>query len=44
VLGELQKLAQLLDTAQDKIGLMLMDEQLPLRIHRKRVTPDSGAQ
>jgi transcriptional regulator with XRE-family HTH domain len=38
VFGEIQKLAQLLDTGEDEIGLVLMDEQLPKRI-RARKTP-----
>lgn len=42
VFGEIQSLAQLLDTAKDDIGLTLMDEQLPKRIRRKRTTV-SGA-
>ncbi|MGN6230479.1 MAG: helix-turn-helix domain-containing protein [Trinickia sp.] len=43
VLGELQKITHLLDTASDEIGLALMNEQLPQRVHRKRVKSDSGA-
>jgi transcriptional regulator with XRE-family HTH domain len=34
VFGELDALANLLDTAQDEIGLTLMDEQLPKRIRK----------
>lgn len=30
--GELQCLAELLDTSHDEIGLTLMDEQLPQRV------------
>lgn len=41
VFGELDKLDHLLDTPQDSVGLVLMDENLPQRI-RKR-TRDSGA-
>lgn len=41
VFGELDKLDHLLDTSQDSIGLVLMDEKLPQRI-RKR-TRESGA-
>lgn len=43
VLGELEKLNDLLDTAKDDIGLLLMDEQLPQRIRRKQPTAGSGA-
>jgi transcriptional regulator with XRE-family HTH domain len=35
VFGETQALAQLLDTANDDIGLALMDEQLPKRVRTK---------
>jgi DNA-binding XRE family transcriptional regulator len=38
VFGEIDKLAQLMDTGVDPIGLVLMDEQLPKRI-RQRKTP-----
>lgn len=43
VLGELDKITGLLDTASDDIGLSLMNEQLPQRVRKKRVEPDSGA-
>lgn len=43
VLGELGKIAQLLDTVSDEIGLTLMNEQLPQRVRRKRIKSDSGA-
>lgn len=43
VLGELDKIHSLLDTASDEIGLVLMNEQLPQRVRRKRVTAESGA-
>lgn len=43
VLGEIEKLNQLLDTAKDDIGLMLMDEQLPRRIRSRKPSPESGA-
>lgn len=43
VFGELNKLEALLDTANDDIGLMLMDAQLPQRVRPKRLTPESGA-
>jgi transcriptional regulator with XRE-family HTH domain len=35
VFGEVQALANLLDTAHDDIGLTLMDEQLPKRVRSK---------
>ena len=38
VFGDIDKLAQLMDTSADQIGLILMDEQLPKRI-RMRKTP-----
>ena len=38
VFGEIYKLAQLMDTGVDPIGLVLMDAQLPKRI-RQRKTP-----
>lgn len=43
VFGQLDKLDQLLDTPQDTIGLILMDEQLPQRVRKSRQTPESGA-
>lgn len=44
VLGELDKINGLLDTASDDIGLTMMNQQLPLRVRKKsRVTPESGA-
>ncbi len=43
VFGEIQALAQLLDTAQDEIGLTLMDSQLPKRVHGKTGKGRSGA-
>jgi len=36
VLGETDRLEQLLDAAHDEIGLVLMDEQLPKRIRNRR--------
>jgi len=36
VLGELKTLENLLDTASDDMGLLLMDERLPKRIHSKK--------
>jgi ribosome-binding protein aMBF1 (putative translation factor) len=41
VFGEVQALAQWLDTANDDIGLTLMDQQLPKRVRTKRA--GSGA-
>lgn len=38
--GEIDALAKLMDTAQDDIGLTLMDQQLPQRIRRQ--TKKSG--
>ena len=35
VFGEIHALEQLLDTANDEIGLMLMDERLPKRVRSK---------
>jgi len=35
VFGEIQALEHLLDTSNDDIGLMLMDEQLPKRVRSK---------
>jgi transcriptional regulator with XRE-family HTH domain len=43
IFGELDKLDQLLDTAQDSIGLVLMDEKLPKRIRKSKVTLETGA-
>jgi len=43
VLGELNKIAGLLDTATDEIGLSLMNEQLPQRVRNKKRTDTSGA-
>lgn len=43
VLGELDRINKLLDTAADDIGLTLMNQQLPRRVRKKRVTPESGA-
>ena len=36
VFGELDKLGGLLDSAQDTVGLMLMDERLPLRVRKPK--------
>lgn len=43
VFGEIERLANLLDTAEDAIGLALMDDQLPQRIRARKLTPDAGA-
>jgi transcriptional regulator with XRE-family HTH domain len=43
VFGELDRIGTLLDSAEDDIGLALMDEALPQRVRKKRVTPESGA-
>ena len=43
VLGELDKITRLLDTASDDIGLSLMNARLPQRVRTKRSEPDSGA-
>ena len=38
VLGEIQRLEQLLDTGTDAVGLVMMDEDLPERVRRRRST------
>ncbi|WP_241022224.1 helix-turn-helix transcriptional regulator [Burkholderia sp. Ac-20353] len=38
VFGELDRLSDLLDSAQDDVGLALMDEQLPQRIRTRKKT------
>ena len=43
VFGELDKLDQLLDTANDSIGLIMMDEKLPQRIRKSKTTAETGA-
>jgi transcriptional regulator with XRE-family HTH domain len=43
VFGEIERFNQLLDTAEDIIGLTLMDEQLPQRVRTRKQTKDSGA-
>jgi DNA-binding XRE family transcriptional regulator len=43
VLGELDKINSLLDTATDDIGLALMNQQLPQRVRSKGGNPPSGA-
>lgn len=41
VFGEIQALEQLLDTANDDIGLALMDERLPRRVRSRPGTPEA---
>ncbi|AQV99046.1 XRE family transcriptional regulator [Cupriavidus necator] len=43
VLGDLNKISGMLDTAADDIGLSLMNEQLPQRVRGKNRKPPSGA-
>jgi DNA-binding XRE family transcriptional regulator len=43
VLGEIDKIKSLLDTATDDIGLALMNQQLPQRIRSKSGKSPSGA-
>lgn len=43
VFGELDKFENLMDTAQDSVGLALMDENLPQRIRTLRRTSEPGA-
>jgi len=43
ILGGIKALENLLDTANDDIGLMLMDDQLPKRIRSKKLSDTSGA-
>lgn len=43
VLGDLNKISGLLDTATDEIGLSLMNERLPQRVRRKTGKTPSGA-
>ena len=43
VFGELDRLATLLDSANDEIGLTLADEALPKRIRSKPRNPSDGA-
>ena len=40
VLGELDRLANLVDSGTDELGIVLMDEQLPKRVRHRR---SSGA-
>lgn len=43
VFGELDKFEKLMDTAQDSVGLILMDENLPQRVRTPRRTREPGA-
>lgn len=43
VFGELEKLDRLLDTAEDTIGLALMDERLPVRVRKRKSDIEGGA-
>jgi len=43
VFGELDKIENLMDTAQDSVGLALLDEKLPQRIRTVRRTDEPGA-
>jgi hypothetical protein len=36
VFGELEKLNVLLDSAQDTVGLILMDERVPVRVRKPK--------
>jgi transcriptional regulator with XRE-family HTH domain len=36
VLGEIERLEQLLDTGNDDVGLMMMNEELPERVRARR--------
>jgi transcriptional regulator with XRE-family HTH domain len=42
VLNELDRLANLLDTARDDVGLGLMDQAVPKRIRRRKNTSPAG--
>jgi len=43
VFNAIERLAQLLDTGSDEVGLQLMDEAVPKRIRKKTPGPASGA-
>jgi DNA-binding XRE family transcriptional regulator len=43
VFGELNRLLELLDTAQDSVGLVLMDQKLPRRARPPKSGKGSGA-
>jgi transcriptional regulator with XRE-family HTH domain len=36
VFGELEKISDLLDSAQDTVGLILMNEQVPMRVRKPK--------
>jgi hypothetical protein len=38
VLGEIERLENLLDTGSDEVGLVLMDENLPERVRSRKVS------
>ena len=42
VLGELDRITHFLDAGSDDIGLLMEQEKLPKRIHRKRKAPASS--
>jgi transcriptional regulator with XRE-family HTH domain len=42
-LGEIDRIARVLDTSMDDIGLTLMNEQVPRRVRTRRLTPETGA-
>lgn len=43
IFNAVDRLAQLLDTVSDEVGLQLMDEAVPKRIRKKVLGPASGA-
>ena len=43
VFGELERLKQVLDSSEDAIGLSLLNEKLPQRVHAPKTRKDSGA-
>ncbi len=43
VFGELERLNQLLDSGEDMIGLVLMNERLPQRVRARKQTKEPGA-
>jgi hypothetical protein len=43
VFGELDKFENLMDTAQDSVGMSLMDEKLPQRVRSPRRSREPGA-
>jgi len=36
VFGALEKLNALLDSSQDAVGLIMMDERVPMRVHKPK--------